>query len=500
MRSIKINYTLWGILIFLVVLRFFHLTETVDDPHAWRQYDTKQYIEGYYYDNAPFLEPTVCWMGQHKTLVLEFPLPEFLVAQLFKVFGPSLIIARLFFLTFFVLALLFFYKSLRLIFENSVPELATLFAGIVPLSLFYSRAIHIDFFAVSLAMGMLYFAMKAIRNQHLPSLLIALTVGSLGLLIKAPYVFYLALPILYFAYSEGRFKWFLFRSPLFLLSGILLYAWVRYSHNVNTQIPDWDFIPNFNKFTDMSYWYFGNMHQRLLGSNWMLIGERIYSEVLSVTGTILFLTGLIFTRKSAHYKWSLLLLVGTIIYVCIFFNLNVMHNYYQIPFTLCCAVFMAMGVQWILDNLSENTTSRFALLSVLLGLVFFESMQYSESNYYKTHKETRKVAQAIREFTDRDDAVIVCYGGLTPQCPLILQEAGRYGWSIPVQDFTPELAVKLYQEAGANTFAVYQYGYFEEGPLRGFYEYMTVKKSVQITDEGMVLYLCELDIEPRSED
>ncbi len=495
MRFAKINYTLWGILLFLVLLRFFHLTDSVDDPHAWRQYDTKQYIEGYYYDDAPFLEPSVCWMGQHKTLVLEFPLPEYMVAQLFKVFGPNLIVARLFFLLFFALALLYFYKSLRFIFDNSIPEIATIFAGIVPLSLFYSRAIHIDFFVIALAMGMLYFSMKAIRNKHLYSLLIALALGTLGLLIKAPYVFYLALPILYFAYAEKQFKWFIYRSPLFLISGILLYFWVRYSHSVNAQIPNWDFIPNFNKFTDMSYWYFGNTHQRLQGKNWLLVAERIYSEVLSSSGAFLFLIGIVFSRKTSNYKWSLWLLLGTILYVCIFFNLNVMHDYYQIPFTLCCAVFMAMGVQWLIDHLTETKSSRWALLVVLIGLVSFQSVQYSETNFYKRHKETRKVAKAIQEFTTREDAVIVCYGGLTPQCPLILQEAGRYGWSIPVRDFTPELAVKLYEEGGATTFAIYYFGYFEEGPLRSFYEYMKVKKSVQITDEGMVLYLCELDME-----
>jgi hypothetical protein len=160
---------------------------------------------------------------------------------------------------------------------------------------------------------------------------------------------------------------------------------------------------------------------------------------------------------------------------------------------------MAMGVQWISDNLASDNTTRYVFLILLPGLVLFQSMQYAESNYYTTHNESRQVANEIRKFTDRDDAIIVCYGGLTPQCPLILQEAGRYGWTIPTQDFTPELAVKLYQEAGATSFAIYYGGYFPEGALRSFYEYQTVKKSVQITPEGMVLYMCELDLEPPTE-
>ena len=498
-RTTKINYLLWGILISLVVLRFFHLGNDVDNPHAWRQYDTKQYIEGYYYDNADFLEPTVCWMGQHKTLLLEFPLPEYAVAQLFKIFGPNLIVARLFFLTFFVLALLYFYKSLRILFNNKIPELATLFAGIVPLSLFYSRAIHIDFFAISFAMAMLYFAMKAIREKHFYSLLISVACGTIGLLTKAPYTFYLALPILYFAYAEGRMKWFLSRAPLYLIAVFSLFMWIQYSKSVNAKIPDWQFIPNFNKFTDMSYWYFGTMQQRYVLENWSLLGERIYTEILGAIGAIIGLVGVLFYRKSDAYKWSWFLLLGTVIYVCIFFNLNIKHNYYQLPFTFPLAVFMAMGTHWISNRLANNKRSGNVLTLIISGLIIFQSFQFAETNYYSVHRESKKVAAEIKQFSSRDDGIIVCYGGLTPQCPLILQEAQRYGWSIPIKDFTPEIAYQLYKDAGATKLAIYQYGYFPEGAMRSFYEYMTVKKSVQVTEDGMVLYMCELDISPRNE-
>ena len=493
------NYQFWGLLVFLIVLRFLHMTSEVDDPHAWRQYDTKQYIEGYFYDDAAFLEPTVCWMGDHKTVVLEFPLPEYLIAQLFKVFGPKLIVARLFFLLFFVLTLLYLYKALRLIFQGWVPIFTVFIVGSVPLSLFYSRAIHIDFFVLALSMGLLYFTMKSIRNQNFTSLLIAFFCGSLGLLIKAPYVFYSALPILYFAYSERKTKWFLYRSPIFLLSGVILFLWVQYSNGMNATIPDWNFIPNFNKFTDMSYWYFGNLDQRLHWQNWFVIGTRIYNEILGVTGTFLLFVGLFFTPKKSSYKWALALLLGTIIYALVFFNLNVIHNYYQLPFVICLSIFIALGLQWILDHLPSEYNSKVALGVILPALVLAESFSFAETQYYTVHNETQKVAEALREFTDRDDRIITCYGGLTPQCPIVLQPAGRYGWSIPIQDFTPEIAVELYQKWGATTFAIYYGGYFPEGPLRDFYEYMKVKKSVQITEEGMVLYMCELDMKKLGE-
>lgn len=139
MKRLNINYKIPSIIVFLMLFRVFHLGGSIDSPNAWRQFDTNQYIEGYYYDDAPFLAPTVCWMGGHKTLILEFPLPEYAVAQLYKIFGPHLIVARLFFLLFFVLAMVYLYKSLRLVFDNWVPEFAVLIAGTMPLALYYSK-------------------------------------------------------------------------------------------------------------------------------------------------------------------------------------------------------------------------------------------------------------------------------------------------------------------------------------------------------------------------
>ena len=494
MKRLNINYKISSIIVFLMLFRVFHLGGSIDSPHAWRQFDTNQYIEGYYYDDAPFLAPTVCWMGGHKTLILEFPLPEYAVAQLYKIFGPHLIVARLFFLLFFVLAMVYLYKSLRLVFDNWVPEFAVLIAGTMPLALYYSTAIHIDFFSISFALAMLYFSMKAIRDQNFKTLLIALGCAMIAMLVKAPYAFYFALPILLYAQQQGKLRWFLYRSPIFVLPVIALILWVKYSKAVNAHAPDWSLIPNYNKFTEMWYWYFGTMNQRSYWQTWYLIAERVYIEVLGLFGSLVALIGLISYKKSKSYWWSLSVLLGTIIYVAIFFNLNLKHNYYQIPFVICCSIFIAMGLQWIYDRI--NTAQDFKFIPILLIVVTIlgEYSFFAEKNYYKDNYYIDRVSSEIRKFTDRDDLVIVSYGGLTPQCPVILQPAGRYGWSIPIHDFKPEQAVKLWKESGASKLAIVYGGYFE-GQLQYFYEAMPNKKSVLLDRNGLVLYMCDLDFD-----
>lgn len=496
LKSLLAKYRLGILLLILALFRMFHISGPVDDPHAWRQLDTKQYIDSYYYDQAPFLKPSVCWMGGHKTLILEFPLPEYLVAELHEIFGPSLIVERLFFLGFFLLAMYFFYKSLELIFDNYVPLLATFIAGLAPLSLFYSRAIHIDFFAIAFSLGMLYFCMYAIRFKDKRSLLLSILFASVAFLTKAPYAFYFAIPIVVFAFQEKQVHWFFKRSIGFLLPVLLLLLWVKYSKITNEKIPDWSFIPNFNRFTEMWYWYFGTMQQRSIGANWITIGDRIFIEILGYSGSLLFLLGAIFCKKNKSYFWSLSLLVGTLIYLLIFFNLNLMHNYYQLPFVLPLAIFCAMGIQWMIGKSKRFGSFSMAVPLVCLAFFTIESVRYAETNYYVIHEDVTKVADEIAKFTNREDLVIVSYQGLTPQCPLVLQPAGRYGWSIPTNDLTPELIYELYKKAGARKLAVVYYGYFE-GEFRYFYEGMIVKKSVRINKDGLNLYLCDLDLDSR---
>lgn len=490
--GIKVNYPLVFIIALLIGFRLFHLSGDISNPHQWRQFDTKQYIDGYYYDQAPFLEPTVCWMGGHKTLILEFPLPEYIVAQLYKVFGPHLIVARLFFLLFFALAMVYLYKALRLLFSNWIPELTVLIAGMMPLSLVYSRAVHIDFFVLAFSLAMVYFTMKAIRNQHMPSLLIGVGCGIIALVVKAPYAFYFAIPILLFAFQEKKAKWFLKRAPLFGIPVLLLYLWVNYTKSTNALAPDWSIIPGYNKFTDMSYWYFGTWRSRFYSETWTLIGERIYFEVLGIVGSVFMLIGLIFYKKSKEYYWALILLLSTILYVFVFFNLNVKHNYYQIPFVICCGLFIAMGIQWVIDRLSGSVQSKYALLVAIPGLFLFESVNYAEANYYDENYYITKISKEIRKFTDEDDLIIVMYGGLTPQCPLILQPSGRYGWSVRIHDFSPRIPIELWEDSGA-TKLVFVYGGYPEGQLQKLYEAMDNKKSVLLDNQGQVLYMCDLD-------
>ncbi len=484
------KHRLWLLLIALVSLRLLHFSDAVDDPHAWRQYDTKQYIDGYYHGGDPFLEPSVCWMGARKTLILEFPLPEFLISKLFSVVGYQLWLARAFFLLFFAISAYYFYKSLRFIFTNWVPEIATCFYGLAPLALYYSRAIHIDYFALAFSFGMLYFCLKAISTKRLFFLLLSVLFATIAFVEKAPYCFYMSLPIIVYAYQQKELKWFLKRAVLYVIPVVCLILWNNYSRQTNELIPSWNYIPNFNKFTDMWYWYFGTMDQRLNPQNWLTILGRIEVEIVGYSGIFLLLLGIVFSPKNKAYYWSLVILLGTIIYAALFFNLNVNHNYYQLPFVSSLAILMAMGVQFILDRFKVPSLK--GIIGILLvGFFAFESIDYAETNYYTVNEQFEKIAREIKLNSDPDDVVLVAFGGLTPQCPLILQPANRYGFSIPWLDVSPGLIQELARVGGVTKLAVVYDGYFT-GEFQTYFEAQENKKGFAIDTLGKALYMCDV--------
>ena len=130
-------------------------------------------------------------------------------------------------------------------------------------------------------------------------------------------------------------------------------------------------------------------------------------------------------------------------------------------------------------------------MAILVLLVGLEGVYYAETTYYERDEDFEKVALEIRKNSSPDDLVIVCFGGLSPQCPLILQPANRFGWSIPIHDMTPELIYRLYKEAGATRLAVVYDGYFS-GEFQFFFEAMQEKIGVPLDDKGKALYMCKL--------
>ena len=232
---------------------------------------------------------------------------------------------------------------------------------------------------------------------------------------------------------------------MFILPVLALWLWNRHTYAVNSQAPDWSYIPGYNNFTEMWYWYFGTIEQREVNDIWVDLYGRLRYEILGLWGGLLFLLGIILAPKNRNYWLSIWFLAGAIIYLLIFFNLNVKHNYYQIPFILPFSVFIALAIDRIQDFIG-STPIKHAFAAILVGLFAYTSYTYSEENYFKETMDQTLLGKAINENSNPEDLVIVSYGGLSPQCPNIFAQ-GTALWVV-YSNSTYQSAVGLPPLAG----------------------------------------------------
>jgi hypothetical protein len=487
-RKIFRLFLVSALLIFLGA-RLFHFGPEIDKPHDWRQYDTAHYIRDFHRNGIDLFYPSVCWMGGHKTLILEFPLPEAVAALTYGFTGEDHRAARAVFFFFFLLAAFYFRKIIRLLAGPEAADWSLLVYLALPLSIFYSRAIHIDFAAVAFAHGMFYHLLKGYKEGNWREITAGTIWASLALLTKAPYAFYFSIPLMAVIISEGRLRLFFRSIPLLLLPVILFLSWTWHSWKVNGMAPDWYFIPTYRKFDQNAAWYFGTWAQRLEVRHWLTLANRFLTEVSGRTGLLLMAAGIVlgFTNLSPikgiqtrpFTKLLLLWLAGACAGLFIFFNLNVVHDYYQIPFLAPVAAFSGLALSRIAGLGKRAVFPAIALL----GILAIENFRHAETEYYSVFRPAIEAGPLIRAHTPPESLVVVSFGGLDCRNPHLLYNADRSGWSVPEADLSPEILQQLTRE-GAGYLAQ-----IRSGPPSGLFGMPADSLAMS---EGRNLYLYKL--------
>ncbi|RLE26393.1 MAG: hypothetical protein DRJ65_05625 [Acidobacteria bacterium] len=431
-----------------LLLRAPHMGEMIDGPHTWRQCDTAQYIHAFYTDGIDLLHPSVCWMGDHRTLILEFPLPEAISAVAYGLFGPSHITARWVTLLFFIGSTVFFFLFVRSITDRETARLAVVISMIVPLALFYSRAIHIDYPALFFAHAMAWLWVEAIKRNSGTWLWMGSIPAALALIIKAPYVLPFVPFLIWMTFSRSRWKLVLRHAPAFILPALVLAAWQWHAMTVNGAAPDWFFIPTYRRFTNNFHWWFGTLFMRQNPAHWLALGQRVLFEITGWFGLVLALVGL-WVTAAKHRQNLLWWIAGAGLGVVIFFNLNVMHNYYQLPLVGPISVLIALGILHITGLMKAGPALRHTVALALVLVVGAESVRWSTQHYFEVLEPLRTAGLAIGNVVPEGQLVVVSAGGLDPRSPHLLYRARRYGWSIPDRDLKPDLVERLEKEGAA---------------------------------------------------
>ena len=217
------------------------------------------------------------------------------------------------------------------------------------------------------------------------------------------------------------------------------------------------FLPGYYKGSQPPGWYFGALHDRLSFANWYALARRLALEVATPVGLPIAAMGLAWSRRPrgsaapGARAFTLAWGAGAIVYLCVFFKLNQVHNYYQIPFLAPAALLIALGF----DHLWSRRWALAPLAAIVaLGVLIATSFAVpGRFGWYRVDWLRVEAARGIAAGVPRGDLVITTDFDSRFTDPRLLARADRFGWALKLAAVTPEKVERL-RALGAKWVAV----------------------------------------------
>src|SRR5204862_5699818 len=143
---------------------------------------------------------------------------------------------------------------------------------------------------------------------------------------------------------------------------------------------------------------------------------------------------------------------GALVYAALFFNLNVIHSYYQIPFLAPAALLVALGV----DTLWGRSAGGRRALAAQVGFAAFlviAATAPGRLGYYRVDWLRVEAGRQIELRVPRGEMVVASDYGAGYSDPRLLVRADREGWSLAIPDLQPDRVRRL-ADLGADWVAV----------------------------------------------
>ena len=122
------KFSIWPLVFIGLLFRLININSPVLGVHSWRQADTASIARNFLSNNLIFWLPQVNWSGSTNGLVeCEFPLYQYLVAHLYKLFGVNEIYARGLSVIFGCLSIIFLFRLIKRVFDVQVAWWGSLF-------------------------------------------------------------------------------------------------------------------------------------------------------------------------------------------------------------------------------------------------------------------------------------------------------------------------------------------------------------------------------------
>ncbi len=384
----KNNIWLLGIVILLFFLNFY--SETLFyrpiSIHQWRQADCLSIAKNYYEEGMHFLQPKVhSNKAPHNKAVSEFPILNYTVALLWKLFGEHEFIYRLLEYFIYLLAVFVMLNTLLRFFNPALPAFFLVSLLLTsPLLTYYSFNFLSDVPALSFCiMGFCLFY-RFYKTKKALHFYLALALATLAVLVKASALIALAC-VAFFAITDilglSRFlrlersfknKWIPLLSIALAL--FLVKAWYNFALHYNT-FNNGFFLLTIQPIWDMeSDAIYDNL--RLLFNN--LLPTFMNRPMLTLFFCLVLYVSFQFKKLEVFLRYCFVFSgLFCILYLLIFFKVFTVHDYYLTNLF----IFPVITAFCIMDLLSKSTAKLPSYLKFILPVLFIFNAFYSAAHY-----------------------------------------------------------------------------------------------------------------------
>lgn len=363
-KTHKKQLVILAIVVVSVLMHFPHFSKDIIDVHAWRQTQTQSNIEFFYKSDMDIFNPrrNVMRLNGDNVFRMEFPLMQWLVAWVYKIFGDHLIITRI---SMFIIGLLStwgIYKLVKALFKKENTALVAAWAlTFSPCFYYYTLNPLPDNMALCTSIWGIAAFFQWYNYKKRYSLFLSGIFLSIAALCKLPFIVYYIIPIIYFIneilLAKGLKKDTFYNALLLFSFSILPVAWYLYV------IPGWgDNMIVQGMFNNETPWL------RILDYAQHNLISTMPELLVNYGSLAFFLAGFYFlykNKKHKGFKFTLLLWWGILVLLYFTFEINAIakvHDYYLFPFIPLLFVIVAYGAQ----NLIESKQKALKYISFLL--------------------------------------------------------------------------------------------------------------------------------------
>lgn len=469
------------VMISAFTVRLYKIDNPIADWHSWRQTDTSAVTRNFDKFGFDLLHPRFDDLSNIPSgkdnpegyRFVEFPIYNSETYFLYKNFNQFNFSiekwGRLVSILSSLFSIYFIYYIVKFLINGKAALFSAFFAAFLPFSIYYSRVILPEPSLIMYSLGMLYFIIKAIQSRDrrfemttktYMFILLSSFFGAVALLIKPTAVFFF-IPASYLWIKNFRFsKKSIFSAVLFALIVVLPFVfWRDWISQFPEGIPAWKWLLNSDNIRFKGAFFY-----------W-LFAERLGKLILGYWGVVFLVLGILETKNKQNIWFFRWWGISMFLYVSILATGNVKHDYYQAVAIPIIAIFLAKGLDFLLEKTTTNISrvGSYLILPIVIIFSLSFSWYYIRTYYWVNKPEIVEAGKAVDQLVPENAKVIAPYGGDTA----FLYQTNRQGWPIGF-----EIEDKM--QKGANYYVTVDPSDFEAQELMQKYELLKLTNQYAI--------------------